>query len=253
MVLIRHENLEDDPVAYRIFSAARDKSPWRVADVLREGPLTADPVRAELLWKFASRGYYSEQAGLVAAATLAAFTEDAPLRFGLALAVADEARHADALYQYARTIGGEPEDCAELLQPLDDALVALPHMGRVLVHTLLEGVAADEFHLLRQQFADDALGRLYGFIRRDEVLHVAIGLNYLTRESATAAGRETWRAHAAHWHEIGMQFTYLDQLAHLHADLVGWPPAALKSWFLRRHYTRLRAAGIELGRGGEAI
>jgi hypothetical protein len=31
------------------------------------------------------------------------------------------------------------------MQPLDDALTALPHLGRALVHTMLEGFAADDF------------------------------------------------------------------------------------------------------------
>jgi hypothetical protein len=38
---------------------------------------------------------------IAAAAKLTADTEDAVFRFGLALATADEARHADAFYQYA--------------------------------------------------------------------------------------------------------------------------------------------------------
>ncbi|HEX4725589.1 MAG TPA: ferritin-like domain-containing protein [Pseudonocardiaceae bacterium] len=246
MALIRHERLESDPLAYRVFGVTRDKSSWRAADVLRGARFTDDPKRTHHLWQLASRGYYAEQAGLVAAATLAAHTEDAGFRFGLALAAADEARHADALYQYARAIGGEPEDCAEIVQPLDDALTALPHMGRALVHTMLEGVAADEFLLLRRQLADDPLGRLYRLIRRDEVQHVAIGLTYLARASATSEGRQEWEAHADEWHAAGMRLIYLDAMARMHADDIGVSPAALESWFLRRHNDRLRAAGITL-------
>lgn len=247
MVLIRHEHLEEDAVAYRVFGVTRDKSLWRAADVLRGARFTGDEKWAHHLWQLASRGYYAEQAGLVAAATLAAHTEDAGFRFGLALAAADEARHADALYQYARAIGGEPEDCAEIVQPLDDALVALPHMGRALVHTMLEGVAADEFLLLRRQLADDPLGELYHLIRRDEVQHVAIGLTYLARASATPDGRAAWKANADQWHADGMKLIYLDAMARMHADDLGVPPAALEAWFLRRHHARLKAAGITLG------
>ncbi len=243
-MLIQDRDLTAEALAYRLFGVTRDKAVWRAADILREDKLTADPRRAELAWRSASRGYYAEQAGLVAAAKLAADTQDAALRFGLALATADEARHADAFYQYAQTVGGELENCHEMIQPLDDALTELPHMGRALVHTMLEGFAADDFHLLAREFADDAIGRLYSYIRRDEVQHVAIGLCYLARESATPTGRELWASRGAHWHETGMRFTYLDAVARSHAAALGKDPAIIEQWLWRRHLARLSAAGI---------
>ncbi len=252
MALIAPRDLDGDAQGYRIFSVTRDREPWRVEDVLRDEPITTDPARRELAWQIASRGFYAEQAGLTAAATLATFTDDAPLRFGLALAAADEARHADAFYRYAKAAGGEPDECREELEPLDDALVALPHMGRALVHTMLEGFAADEFILLGEVFAGDALGRLYHHVRRDEVRHVAIGLNFLARTSATEAGRATWAAHAAAWHRTGTGLTGLSGICDWLGELTGRDAAALEAWFLRRHHARLRAAGIEIGEGGES-
>ncbi|WP_416904238.1 hypothetical protein [Micromonospora echinospora] len=130
MTLLRPDDLDADEVAYRIFQVTRDRTPWRIEDVLREGRFSDDPARAERAWRVASAGYYAEQAGLVAAATLAVETEDAPLRFSLALATADEARHADAFYRYAKLVGGEPADAQETMQPLDDGLTSLPYMGR---------------------------------------------------------------------------------------------------------------------------
>jgi hypothetical protein len=143
-----------------------------------------------------------------------------------------------------RSVGGELEDCQEMIQPLDDALTGLPHMGRALVHTMLEGFAADDFYLLSREFADDTIGRLYSHIRRDEVQHVAIGLRYLARESATTAGRDLWNAHASQWHEVGMEFTYLDAVARSHAVQLRRDPAAIRQWLWRRHRARLLAAGI---------
>ncbi|HLX48470.1 MAG TPA: ferritin-like domain-containing protein [Streptosporangiaceae bacterium] len=244
MALLPHYLVATESLAYRLFGVTRDKSVWRAQDILRAGEHTADPARAEIAWRSASRGYYAEQAGLVAAAKLAADTDDPVFRLGLALAAADEARHADAFYQYARAAGGELEDCHELIQPLDDALTGLPHLGRALVHTMLEGFAADDFHLLSMEFADDAIGALYGVIRRDEVQHVAIGLSYLARVSATRAGRELWAAHGAQWHATGLEFTYLDAVARSHARQLGRDPAAVRQWFWRRHRARLSAAGI---------
>jgi len=134
--------------------------------------------------------------------------------------------------------------CQEMVQPLDDALAGLPHMGRALVHTMLEGFAADDFHLLSLAYADDTIGQLYSYIRRDEVQHVAIGLSYLARQSATRAGRDLWTAHAAQWHAAGLEFTYLDAVARSHAAQLGRDPAAVRQWFWRRHRARLSAAGI---------
>ncbi len=253
MALLRPDDLDADELAYRIFGLGRDNSPWRTADVIGSGPFTSDPKRAELAWQLASRGYYAEQAGLVAAAALAAATDDTALRFSLATAAADEARHADAFYQYARSVGGEPDECLDEVQPLDDGLTALPYLGKVLVHTMLEGFAADEFLILCDVFDDDPLGRLYHHIRRDEIRHVAIGMNYLARASATTAGREAWQEFGATWTADGLAMTNLAGVADWLGRLTGREPDAVHAWFLRRHRVRLTAAGIEPRRGGDRI
>jgi hypothetical protein len=252
MPLIKAGELDQDALAYRVFGIVRDKTPWRATDVIGPGRRDRGWPRSELAWRVASRGYYAEQAGLVAAATLATHTEDAPLRFSLALATADEARHADAFYQYACLVGGEPEPAAaELVEPLNETLTNLPHMGRALVHTLLEGLASDEFLLFTEVFAGDPLGQLYRLVRRDEIAHIAIGLNYLARASATPQGRELWREHGRQWHDIGFEVTSVDRVAVSLATLTGRDPARVRAWFLRRHHARLRAAGVSFGEGGE--
>jgi len=251
MALLRPEHLDADELTYRIFGLGRDNSPWRTADVLGSGPFTGDPDRAELAWQLASRGYYAEQAGLVAAASLAAATDDTALRFSLATATADEARHADAFYQYARAVGGEPEECLDQLTPLDDGLNALPYLGKVLVHTMLEGFAADEFLILGEVFADDPLGSLYLHIRRDEIRHVAIGMNYLARTSTTDAGRDAWREFGPAWTADGLAMTNLAGVADWLGQLTGRDADVVHEWFLRRHRVRLMAVGIEPRKGGD--
>jgi hypothetical protein len=252
MPLIPAADLDNDALAYRVFGVTRDKTPWRAADIIGHGLRRRDWDRTELAWRAASRGYYAEQAGLVAAATLAAHTEDAPLRFSLALATADEARHADAFYQYARALGGEPEPQAgELIEPLNQMLVSLPHQGRALVHTILEGLAADEFILFAEIFAGDPLADLYRAVRRDEIQHIAIGLNYLARAASKTSGRELWHEHGREWHDLGFGITSLDKIASSLSKLTGRDPDRVKSWFVRRHQARLRAAGVTLPEGGE--
>jgi hypothetical protein len=252
MGLLRPEHLDVNELTYRIFGLGRDNAPWRADEVIASGSFTGDAKRAELAWRLASRGYYAEQAGLVAAATLAAQTEDTALRFSLATATGDEARHADAFYQYASKVGGEPEECQEMVEPLHEGLTALPYLGKALVHTMLEGFAADEFLLLREVFDDDPLGRLYHHIRHDEIRHIAIGMNYLARESVTPGGMETWHEHGAEWIETGLALTGLAGVARWLGELTGRDPGAVHEWFLHRHKVRLRAVGIETPGGGDA-
>jgi hypothetical protein len=252
MTLLRPEHLDADDLAYRIFGLGRDNVPWRAEEVIGSGPFVGDERRAELAWRLSSRAYYAEQAGLVAAASLAAQTDDAALRFSLATATGDEARHADAFYQYARKVGGgEPEECLDRSQPLDDMLHSLPYLGKAVVHTLLEGLAADEFILLRDMFPDDALGRLYHLVRQDEIRHIAIGMNYLCRELASPAGRDAWAESGAEWLATGIEITGLERVARSLGKLAGRDPDTVHRWFLHRHRTRLRAVGIELPEGGD--
>lgn len=245
MPLLRPEEFAVDPTAYRIFGLSRDFAPWHAEEIIKNGPFTKDRDKAALAWRTASRGYYAEQAGLVAAATLAAQTDDVALRFSLATATSDEARHADAFYQYARMVGGEPEDCQNLLDPLDHGLAQLPYMGKALVHTMLEGFAADEFIFFAQLFADDALGQLYRFVRRDEIRHIAIGLNYLARESRSPRGRDVWHECGSRWINAGIGLTHLEAVCTSLGELTCQDGVALHQWFLRRHRARLWAAGIE--------
>lgn len=252
MALLRPEFLDSDELTYRIFGLGRDNTPWRAVDVIGTGPLLRDERRAELAWRLSSRGYYAEQAGLVAAASLAAQTDDTALRFGLATATADEARHADAFYQYAKRIGqGEPEECLDRSQPLDTMLESLPYLGKAVIHTMLEGLAADEFILLREVFADDPLGRLYQLVRQDEVRHIAIGMTYLCREMARPSGAQTWEAYGAEWLRTGIEATGLARVARWLGELTGRDPDSVHRWFLRRHRVRLRAVGIHVPEGGD--
>jgi hypothetical protein len=244
MSLIDPAALESEVLGYRIFGVTRDKTPWRAAELIREHGVAVDSPVAELAWRIASRGYYAEQAGLVAAATLAAATDDAPLRLAFAAATGDEARHADAFYQYAHALDRELEPCRELFEPLDQALTELPYMGRMLVHTILEGAAADEFLLFEELFAADALGRIYHHVRRDEVQHVAIGLSYLSRATTTPPGREEFEAHGADWEQTGFRLCHLDAVAASFAPLLGRDADTVRRWFVRRHRVRLKAARL---------
>jgi hypothetical protein len=249
MRLLSPDGLAPEEIAYKLFGLGRDSMSWSAAEVIGHGNFTSDPQLSHLSWKLASSGYFAEQVGLVAAAELVAETEDAGLRFGLATAVADEARHADAFLAYAKRVGGEIDDCADRIEPMGTTLRSLPYLGKILVHTVLEGFAADEFFLLAKLFVGDALAELYHHVRADEVRHVAIGISYLARESANPASADEWNTFAGEWLDKALGIVGVAGLArglgaYLHQD-----PASIEDWFVRRHVARLRAARIQVPGG----
>jgi hypothetical protein len=247
VTLLSPNDLTAEAIGYRLFGLGRDARVWSATEVIGHGSFTSDPQLSQLSWKLASSGFFTEQAGLVTAAELAAGTEDAALRFSLATAVADEARHADAFLAYAKRVaGGEPDDCAGRIEPLSALLASLPYLGKILVHTVLEGFAADEFLLLAELFHGDVLADLYRHIRTDEVRHIAIGISYLARESTHPASVEEWNVFAGEWLDAAVGMVGVGGLArglgaYLHRDPVG-----IENWLVRRHVARLRAAGIRV-------
>jgi hypothetical protein len=233
----------DDP-SYQLFLRAQQQQPWSARDLIGTGRTELDDDRVELAWHVASQGYYAEQAGLVAAAELAAQTEDFAFRLGLASAVADEARHSDAFLAYAVARGGQPAPCQEKLDELHGFLSAASYLEKCLVHTMLEGFAADEFIVLAGVFGGDPLGAIYRSVRVDEVRHVALGLNYLRRSVAGDQVREQWRTHFDEWERGGLQIAGMSSVSSWVASLTGRRAEQVEAWFLRRHRARIAGAGL---------
>ncbi|HEY0636136.1 MAG TPA: hypothetical protein VGD67_00690 [Pseudonocardiaceae bacterium] len=249
MTLLRPELDHLDDAGYQLFRRAQRREPWSATEIIGRDRTALDDSVAETAWHLASTGYYAEQAGLVAAAELAAETEDFALRMGLATAVADEARHADAFLTYAlaRGDGALAEVHASgYLDDLHGRLNEAAYLEKCLLHTLLEGLAADEFVVLQQVFTDDPLGTIYRHVRSDEVRHVAIGLDYLRRSYADPATREEWDAHGAEWERRCLELANLRGVSEGLGALLGRPAEQLERWFVGRHRARLRGAGMRV-------
>jgi hypothetical protein len=246
MTLIRAETGPLGEMSYRLFAQAQQRTPWSARELIGPAATTLSEDRLAIAWQVASMGYYAEQAGLVAAAELAAETEDFGLRMGLATAVADEARHSDAFLAYAVARGGELDDCAgdAYLDDLHGVLSSAGYLEKCLLHTMLEGFAADEFILLRRIFAGDPLSDIYRHVRADEIRHVAIGLDYLRRSHASPRHHEQWLAHGLEWERRGLELANLPATAAGLGVLLERSPERIENWFLRRHRARLRGAGI---------
>lgn len=254
MALLRPEIDRLDDPSYVLFLRALQRAPWSARDLIGSGGTSLSDDRVELAWLVASQGYYAEQAGLVAAAELAAQTDDFAFRLGLATAVADEARHSDAFLAYAVARGGQPAACQPDLDELHRALSAAGYLEKCLLHTMLEGFAADEFVVLARAFTGDPLSDIYRTVRADEIRHVALGLNYLRRSTADGAVRDEWRAGFAGWERHGLRVADLAGVSDWVADLTGDDRDRVEAWFLRRHRARLAGAGLpppETTEGGD--
>ncbi|SDP95784.1 hypothetical protein SAMN04487905_11847 [Actinopolyspora xinjiangensis] len=240
--MIRPEGLYTDEVVYRLFTNGLNARPWKVSELL-SSPETEDP-RTEVAWKFASRGYYAEQAGLVTAAALAAETDDLAYRFDMATAASDEARHADAFLRFAQHLGGDAEECFEMLEPLDEALTSLPYPGKVLAHTVLEGFAADEFHLFTEYFKGHPAARIYEHVRHDENRHVAMGVSHLARACRDPEFSAALREHGDAWLERIREHADVTALSAMFSELTGKDPADFERWFTARHRQRMASARV---------
>ena len=229
MTLLTPEIERLDDASYGLFLRAQRREPWSARELIGSGATDLDADRLELAWAVASQGYYAEQAGLIAAAELAAATEDLPYRLCLATAVADEARHSDAFLAYAVARGGEPAACQENLDELHRGLSAAGYLEKVLLHTMLAGI--------------------YRSVRADEIRHVAIGLDYLRRSTADPRVREEWADGVTRWERHGLELIDLPAISGWLAGVLGGSPHRVAAWFQRRHRARLAGAGLPVGDG----
>jgi hypothetical protein len=204
------------------------------------------PDRQQLAWEIASQSVYAEQAGLLFASKLLQATDDIPTRLGLATAVSDEAKHSEVFARYALRNGAS---VGPALGPVQDLFAGLGELADptagFLVHMFLEGFAADEFMIFRRAFADDLLGRVYDFVRRDEARHVVIGLTYLSKhlrefdhDEATAMV-ERYSEHA-----LRISGLLAPGAPEFLCGLSGRRQNDLYAWFAARHQARV---GLVLG------
>ncbi len=226
---------------FRLYEQARDRSSWNPRTDIDWGRPSAMSVdRQHLAWEIASQSVYAEQAGLLFASKLLQATDDLPTRLGLATAVSDEAKHSEVFARYALRAG---ESVAAPREPVQDLFAGLGQLddptGAFLVHTFLEGYAADEFMIFSRAFADDVLGDVYSFVRRDEARHVVIGLTYLAKHLRRFDIDEA-RAMIARYSEVALRISGLHGpgAAEFLCGLAGRTDKELYGWFEVRHQAR---------------
>lgn len=140
-----------------------------------------DKKMKEAAWRLACNSTYNEDVGMQTAARLLLLTEDRGVRLALAAQVSDEARHSEVFARYARSVAGDVRVRQETSEALDNSLSAIENPIELFIaHTLLEGFALDQFSLLRVAFAGDPIACIYENVGRDEAIHVAVGMEYVS-------------------------------------------------------------------------
>jgi hypothetical protein len=225
----------------RLYEAARDYGTWdarKDIDWTRATPLR--PEREELAWNVACQAVYAEQLGLSNAAALINSIDDLGTRYCLAIQASDEAKHSEVFARYALRNGlklAPPMDGVNNMEAMVEGLDSA--MERFLVHTFLEGVALDEFLILRDGFEGDILHDIYGYVIKDEARHVAMGMAHLERLIATdkwpSAAKDLQRYREIAISLCGIDEYAIDWLAHV----TGRSPKSVADWFSKRHNERI--------------
>lgn len=149
---------------------------------------TLSDAKRRLAWRLTSQSSYNEEVGLITAARLLPLATERQARLALARQVDDEAAHSEAFANYACRVGGTLAEKNGSSSALSVTLSKFRDpLALFLLHTLLEGLALDEFEILAKGFEGDPLSQLYRAVARDEARHVSLGFCFV---SAFSAGKD---------------------------------------------------------------
>ncbi len=234
------------------YRGPRSEDAWDLDSVIDwDAPSRLPEDLLQRAWYITSQGSHAEQIGMLTAAELMDQTDDYGTRVCLAAAVADEGKHSEVLARYAVRLAGSVQAPGEHVDGIFSAFAECDDfLGRFTIHTMLEGFAADEFGIFVRIFRGDPLSTIYDHLRRDELRHVGMGLEYLSRKLETP---EAWEAFDLdRYEQLGLRATGItpESFGWL-AELDGTSPVELSSWFMSRHEARmkrLKAPTLQLGK-----
>lgn len=179
----------DSPSLKHFHSALRHKSWFHNLDWSQQITLTTK--QQELAHSIASQSCHAEQIGMLTATALLLQADDPMTRLTLATAVRDESVHVHTFSSYATLRGGFIEAPIETHDAIQDWLLGkkMPFIDRLLMHTLAESFAMDQFYFLSLAFRNDLLGTIYAGVLSDESRHVRLGMEavacYAAKENIT--------------------------------------------------------------------
>ena len=223
------------------YELLRHAKKWDVSKDIRWELIDDLPAHMqEIGCQLAVSGSYNEEIGLLTAGKLIEKLDDTSGRYALAAQMADEANHSDAFSRYVYAVLGHLPDPSEgsisLLRDLDgiDNTSAL-----FAVHTLLEGLAFDQFTFLQKAFDNTTLGDIYGNVMQDEARHVAMGIDYLKDYMRRDSSEEVKCTEKWCRENILELARVRPELFHDMEELTGESSSDIKERFIRRHNSRL--------------
>lgn len=228
--------------SFKIYEKARRVAHWNPRTAIAfDRPTRLSAERQEEAWRMASQSVYAEEVGMMQAARLLTEVDDITIRYCLATAVSDEAKHSEVFARYAIARGGSVAPDGDYVNLLFGELEAIPDsFGRFIAHSMLEGLAADQFSLLRRSFEGDVLEDIYRYVSTDEARHVGIGIDYMSRVLRDTAFEE--HVHALEqYSRIALDISGMEQpeVQQWLGELVGQPPERAAGWMLARHRQRI--------------
>ncbi|WP_157067193.1 hypothetical protein [Alicyclobacillus shizuokensis] len=223
-----------------IYEKARKAYSWNPKyDIPWNSPWGLPEEQLEFAWKLASQSVSAEEVGLLISSRLLIEADDAPSRMCLATAVSDEAKHCEVFARFALLSGGDIQPPDPARENLLDTLLRLPPISRFLIHTLLEGLASDEFSMFRIAFRGTILYAIYEKVIQDESRHVAMGMEYLKHMVSRMNKEEIY--------QLKNDSSAIFELTHIDRDgafdwlgeLNGRPSSQIQRIFLTRNQSRL--------------
>jgi hypothetical protein len=168
------------PRLERLFEQAKEDF-WNDTTAINwEQPLTFNAEERRSLAKVLSLIYYGERAALEVSAQLLPLVEDEQAKFVLACQVIEEAKHVSA---FRRLLGrlDTIHPCDPWARRLLTDLVRTRSARAKLVgmQLIVENVANQLFHIIREQLADPLLREVLGYVARDEKKHTGLAVLYL--------------------------------------------------------------------------
>ena len=169
-------SLRGDPTAYRTVVRMAERRDQAAVRRRAESPdRVISPESREFFGAFAPLSVYSEDVGGFAAEALLSVGLPADLRARLVRAMWDEIRHSDLCDALdVNVTQTDPSPVNKLLDLLDVPDTALQF---AVLHTELEALALDFFHLVVAAEADSYIGDVYRTVAADEATHVALGFD----------------------------------------------------------------------------
>jgi hypothetical protein len=218
-------------------SALRHKAWYRTLNWDARSSLS--PRRQELACRLASQSSHAEQIGMLTAAALLLQATDPVTRLALATAVRDESIHVHTFSTYAAARGGRIDAPVKAHDAIQDWLLGaeMGFLDRLLMHTLAEGFATDQFYYLSRAFHDDLLGNIYSGVLSDESRHVRLGMEAVARHASTEQAAINFEA--AGERALRLSGTNDEMFAGV-AEIAGTTTGRVRERYLRRLSQRLK-------------